>query len=232
MTRSRLTIGGDLFFTNGADFLRASGMKPASLGWVLCRGYRAGQTDHFPFFFGTDTRDGRQQRLGVRMKRRREDLVCLTGLTQFPEVHYPYFMRNVLHNGEIVTDKQQGDLEVSLQIEEEIEDGGLHTHIEGADRFIADDKLRIRCKCPGDADPLFFTAGQLIWKARTIVFPESDHFQKLGDAVLQLRFLSIFVKSERASQNFAYGFFGIQRRVRVLKDDLDVFAIGLVFITV
>ena len=52
-------------------------------------------------------------------------------------------VRHVANDIEVVRDEEVGDPELVLQVSEQVEDLGLDGHVQGADRFVADDQLRV-----------------------------------------------------------------------------------------
>ena len=52
---------------------------------------------------------------------------------------------------------------VALQVVEQVEDLGLHRHVEGRDRLVADEEVGLEHEGPGDADPLALAAGESRW---------------------------------------------------------------------
>jgi hypothetical protein len=64
---------------------------------------------------------------------------------------------------EVVRDEEVGECKVALEIFEQIEDLRLNRDVEGRDRFVADDQLRVERKRAGDADPLSLAAGEFVW---------------------------------------------------------------------
>ncbi|MNC30822.1 hypothetical protein D3C75_791200 [compost metagenome] len=61
-----------------------------------------------------------------------------------------------------VGDEQECQPKLLLQLHEQVNHLGLDGHIERGYRFIGNDKLRIQRNCPGDADPLALSAGELM----------------------------------------------------------------------
>ena len=62
---------------------------------------------------------------------------------------------------EVVGDEDEGDAEVTAQAVEQVDDLGLDRHVEGGDRLVGNDDLRLDGEGPGDADALALAAGEL-----------------------------------------------------------------------
>ena len=62
---------------------------------------------------------------------------------------------------QIVGDEDVGEAELLLQVGEQVEDLGLDRDVQGRDRLVADDQLRLERQGPGHADPLPLPAGEL-----------------------------------------------------------------------
>ena len=77
------------------------------------------------------------------MARLSHDAVTGSGLDDLAQVHDVDPVRHVANDIEVVRDEEVGDPELVLQVSEQVEDLGLDGHVQGADRFVADDQLRV-----------------------------------------------------------------------------------------
>jgi hypothetical protein len=77
-----------------------------------------------------------------------------------------------------VSDEDHGGVVLSLDFQEEIEYGSLNRDVQGTDRFIAQDKIRMCGKCASDSNALFLTAAELSWISVVIAFIESNGGQQ------------------------------------------------------
>jgi hypothetical protein len=57
-----------------------------------------------------------------------------------------------------VGDEQVGDAELVLDVLEDVDDAGLHAHVERAGRLVEHHELGVERDRPRDADPLLLTA--------------------------------------------------------------------------
>ena len=92
------------------------------------------------------------------MRRPRIELVAPCAFDDPSEVHDGYLIRKVLHDREIVRNEQVRQASFPLKLVEQIEDLRLYGYVERADRFIADDEVRVARQCAGDTDPLALPA--------------------------------------------------------------------------
>src|SRR5512143_713372 len=78
------------------------------------------------------------------------------------KVHHGDTIADMLHNGQVVGDDDVRKLEFFLNVFKKVNHLGLNRNIEGRDRLIADDQLRIEGKGPGNPDPLPLAAAELM----------------------------------------------------------------------
>ena len=74
--------------------------------------------------------------------------IRLAFLDDAAEVHDGDAMADLPDGPEVVADEQHRHVEALLQVHEEVHDLGLDGNVEGADRLVADEKLRRRCQGP------------------------------------------------------------------------------------
>ena len=108
-----------------------------------------------------DARDRRQQGLGVRVVWSVEHVVGLADLHDAAEVHHRDAIGEVAHHTEVVADEHVTGALLDLQLGQQVEDGGLHRHVERAGRLVAHDDARVAGERAGDGDPLLQAARQL-----------------------------------------------------------------------
>ena len=110
----------------------------------------------------TDLRYRRNQRLGIGMSGRREYLPGRCDLHQSAQIHHTDVIADVLHDGQIVRNEQQGDVPLALQANDEIQHLRLDGYIERRYGLISNQKLRIQRQRPGNADALALATGKLM----------------------------------------------------------------------
>ena len=109
-----------------------------------------------------DRRHRGQQRLRVGVVRACEHDLGGTELHQPAQVHDRDAVGDVAHDAEVVRDEQVGDPFLHLQLDEQVEDRGLHGHVERRGRLVADDEARIAGERAGDRDALLEAPGELV----------------------------------------------------------------------
>src|SRR6266567_7642067 len=200
--------------------VRTAGPEPATR-WRIGRArHIALEDDALAACGGLRHRDGRQQRLRVRVPGAGEQ-AALVGVFDDPaQIHDRDARGDVLDHREIVSDEHVGELEPPLQIGEQIDHLRLYGHIERGNRFVAHDQSRLRGKRARDADPLSLTAGELVCVAPSMLRREPDQRKQFRDTVT-LTTDGQTVERERLGEHLADGHARIERRVRVLEDDLQ-----------
>src|SRR5699024_6814105 len=129
---------------------------------------------------------------------------------------------------EIVGDEEIRQAEAVAQVLEQVDDTGLDRYVEGGDRLVEDQQLRVRHQCPGDADALALAAGELMRIACGHRGVESDEFEHLGDLVMALGGGSS-VHGQRCGDGCPERQARLDGGHRVLEHDLDGLAHGQAF---
>ena len=83
---------------------------------------------------------------------------------------------DVFNDGEVVGNKEVGEVKFFLEVHQKVDDLGLDRHIEGTDRFVADDKLRFDSEGAGDADALALASAKFVGEAAGVGRVEADKF--------------------------------------------------------
>ncbi len=73
--------------------------------------------------------------------------------------------QSLLDHREVVTDEEDGGLELALQFLQQQDDLALDGDVQGADGFVADQQLRFQDHRAGDADALGLATAELVGKA-------------------------------------------------------------------
>ena len=101
-------------------FIRGIGaarVQQAAVGTVIFPRHHARQRGQTRFILG-ELRQRAQQRLGLRMARRAEDIFRVTGLHHLTRVHNDNFMRGFRHQRQVVGDQHQRHILLLLQIQQ------------------------------------------------------------------------------------------------------------------
>src|ERR1700686_889253 len=104
-----------LLYAAAIKDIGASGVKAAALGRIDRTRYIALQDDPLSRRSWLGDRHRGEQRLGVGMFRRAENLPLAPDLDDLAEIHHRHPMRHVLDDGEIMADEQHPQAELALQ---------------------------------------------------------------------------------------------------------------------
>src|ERR1035437_9030833 len=176
-----------------ADLARAARVEHAAAGRVGGAGDITVEADALPVD-RIDAGDRRQQRLGVGVGREREDLVGRPELHQATEVEDGDAIRQVAHHAKVVTDEQVGDILAALKVVQQVQDRGLHRHIERRGGLVAADDPGIAGEGASDRHALLQPSRQLAGSHRQVAFgqPHRRHqrqqprLQRLAGVVAEL----------------------------------------------
>ena len=101
-------------------------------------------------------------------------------------VHDEGAVAEILHEGDVVADKENGETGLPAQISEQLEDLLLHGDIEGAGGFVADEKLWLDSESAGDRSALTLTAADFVGIAASDLWRESALDEKICHARFSL----------------------------------------------
>src|SRR5690242_16696335 len=140
MTREPLMIGDRaklrLLAAAALERKRAAGMKTASLGRID-RAWHVAFEDHGSAdSVWVGGRHRREQSLGVGMPRACEDLTLRRHLDNLAQIHHRNAVSDVLDDRQIMTDEEQREAELPLQILQQVDDLRLDRDVERGDRFV------------------------------------------------------------------------------------------------
>jgi hypothetical protein len=87
-------------------------------------------------------------------------------------------------DSQIVGDEKVGKTQLLLQIFQKIQNLGLHRDIEGTDRFITDNELRMKGNRAGNVDPLPLASAELMGETvHCVLRVQSHQFQEISNLV-------------------------------------------------
>ena len=125
-------------------------------------------------------RDRRQQRLGVGMARSRVERRGRRGLDDAPDIHHGDAVADMAHHAEIMRDEQHRQPQPVLQVEQQIDDLGLHGNIERGYRLVGDHQRRIERQRARNADALALAAAEGMRKPRSRRGRQADEIEQLA----------------------------------------------------
>ena len=150
------------------------------------------------------------------------DVVPRPDLDDLAEVHHRDVVGDVPHDREVVRDEDVRQPEVVLQRLEQVHDLRLDRHVERRHRLVEDDQLRVQRERARDADALPLAARELVREPVRVLGRQADDAQQLLDALLTPPCPVLPVDAHRLADDVAHRHARIQRRVRILEDDLDL----------
>jgi len=118
--------------------------------------------------------DGGEEALGVGMGRVGGDEFGGAFFDEFTVFENGDLIADVFNDCEVVGNKEISKVELFLEIHQKVDDLGLNRHIEGTDRFVADDKLRFDGEGPGNADTLALASAEFVREAAGVGRVEAD----------------------------------------------------------
>src|SRR5215204_1960600 len=204
----------------------AAGVERAALRGVGGGRYVAGE-DHAPplaFLVGVGDGDSGEQRGGVGVARLVVERASVGELHDLAEVHNGDAVGDVLYHGEVVGDKDVGQVELFLQVLQEVDDLGLDRDVESRDGLVADYQARVERDGPGDPYPLTLAPGELVRVAVVVLGAQTNDLQELLHALLAISrgVAAHIVGPQGLGDDVAHRHAGIQASVGVLEDDLHV----------
>ena len=213
---------GRFFDRTNVDRHGTARVKAAALGRMERAGHIALQDNAVPFVTRVRDRNGREQRLRIRVQRLAIEIFTGSQFNHFPQVHHGDTVRDVFHHAQVVGDEQVGQPEFPLQVFQDIENLRLDGHIQGRDRLIADDELGAQSQCTRDPDPLALPAGELVRVAAGVVIFESDFLEGLHHDLDPFPVGADAVDVQPFHHQFSDRHARVERSIRVLEDDLHV----------
>ena len=143
-------------------------------------------------------------------------------LDHLAQVHNGNAIGDVLHDGQVVGDKQICGTELVLELLKKVQNLGLNGYVKCRDRLVADDQLWLQSERAGNADTLTLTAGELMRITVDVLGVQSDNVEKLADTLNALFLGAHAVNGHGLGDDLADGHTGIQRSIRILEDKLHL----------
>jgi hypothetical protein len=172
---------------------------------------------------GPEERERGDKAARVGMTRRAEHVLGLALLDDAAGIHDTHPPAHIGDQAEIVADHQHSGPFCRAQVANEIEDLGLHGHVERRRRLVGEKQVRITGQCDGDHDPLAHAAGELM---RVILHAalgrrHTDACQRLDGAALRVPPGGAFVEHEHLGDLPANRRNRVQCRHGLLEDHGD-----------
>src|SRR5260221_4711934 len=135
-------------------------------------------------------------------------------------------MADMLDDGKVMSDEEIGEAELPLQIHQQVDDLRLDRDVEGRDRLVADDERWIEREGAGIPDALTVAAREFVRVALHRLAAKTDLLEEHGDAASEIRSAGDRIVAQRLADDVADIHARVERRVRVLEDDLQLAAVG------
>jgi len=136
-----------------------AGREGVALGRIDHVGRHAGNAHQL--LGGLQVRHGSQQGTGIGMGGREEDLLRSALLHDLAGIHDVDAVGHVGHHAHVVGDEDNGQVPLPLDLVDEVQDLGLHRHVQCGGGLVADQYIRVAGQGDGDNDTLAHTAGEL-----------------------------------------------------------------------
>ena len=107
------------------------------------------------------------------------------------------------------------------EVEQQVEDLRLHRDVERAHGLVGDQQLGLRREAARDRDPLALAAGELAREAARERRREADEVEQLATFAVASSRSGDAVHAQRLGDRRAHRHARVQRRERILEDDLD-----------
>ena len=200
--------------------MEAAAFRRLQRAWDL-----AFQDDLLLFVVDIRNGDGRQQRLGVGVQRLCKEVLLVRNFYNLAQIHNRDLIADVLHDAQVVGDKEVGQIHLFLQILEQVEHLGADRNVQRRNRLVADDHFGVVDQGPGDNDSLALAAGKFVRIFVQVFFTQADNIQHLDDPLAAFRLGDVVREVQRRLHRLHDGLSWIERCKRVLEDQLHLSAV-------
>src|SRR3989442_11672387 len=156
------------------------------------------------------------------MERVLEQLARRRLLNDPPEIHDGHAIGHLANDAEVVGDQEVRQLLLPWDVSQQVQDLRLDRDIQGARRFIEQEKFRFGCEGSSNRDPLSLASGELMRKSIEVVGPQSDVFKKLRGSFERLGPRHQVDEQDRLGGDVLHEHPGIEGGERVLEYGLHV----------
>src|SRR2546425_7025398 len=156
------------------------------------------------------------------MEQVHEQLARRRLLNDPPEIHDGHAIGHLANEVEVVGDQEVRQPLLPLDVSQQVQDLRLDRDIQGARRFIEQEKFRFGCEGSSNRNPLSLASGELMRKSIEVVGPQSDVFKKLRGSFDRLGARHQVVDQNRLGDDVLHEHPGIEGGERVLEYGLHV----------
>ena len=122
----------------------------------------------------------------------------------------------------IVGDEQIRESEVRLQLVDEVHDLRLDRDVQRRHRLVEHDQLRVEGERASDSDPLSLATRELVREPVPVLGAQTDGAEELFDARPSFSTAIELVDPQGLGDDLAHRHPRVERRVRILEDDLHI----------
>ena len=120
------------------------------------------------------------------MKRTHKNLISAPHLNALTKIHHHNRIGEMVHDAEIVGDKNISQPHFFLKVQQKIQNLSLNRNIQGGNRFVANNKLGIYRYCSGNSNPLQSSGVKLKWITVEILQRKPYQFHQLQHTLAAL----------------------------------------------
>ena len=132
---------------------------------------------------------GREKGSGVGMPRIPIEILRIRHLDHPTQIHHGDPITHVLDEREVVRDEEVGEAQIPLEVVEKVHHLSLHGDVQGADRLVQDQKVRLHGERSRDPETLALSTTELVWIPIDMVLPKADALQELDHATARPRLM-------------------------------------------
>ena len=162
------------------------------------------------------------------MTRRAHEIARGSVLHDATKIKHHDAVGDVLHNAEVVGDKNQGQAKVALQLPQQVDDLRLDADIQGRDGLVADHQPRPRDQSAGNVDALTLATREFVRIAIHLIGQQAHtlHHRRHPRLHLDARKAAV-MGGQRFGNDLPCRHARVQRSQRILKNHLDIAAMTL-----
>jgi hypothetical protein len=132
-------------------------------------------------------------------------------LYDLAQVHDRDAVRHVPHHSQVVSDEDISEVQLVLEVVEQVYHLCADRDVEGGDRFVGDDQLRVKGQGPRHPDPLPLAAGELMRVAVGMLRRQADKLEQFTHPALDLVAVSALVDAQRVGEDLAHPLARVER---------------------
>ena len=141
-------------------------------------------------------------------------------LHDLPLVHHRHPVADLIDHRQVMGDEQVGQAELGLQVHQQLEDLGLHGHVQSGHRLVQHNEAAAPDEGGGDGHPLALTAGELGGAAGIVLLPQAHLLQHVNGLGLPLLLVLHPQHPQGLLQKPAHRLGGVEGAVGVLEHHL------------